>query len=407
MKKGLKIVLIVIGLIIILGLIFFAVDYNRAQKQEKPIFCIPNPAGECNDGGTMEYFGLGYKVIDFNMLNGYDETKIGTWFMKYEDFADEYNYTNNANNITNDEVIIKGYNGTDDIIITGSDSSNIKFIIEKLDYTDELCDGIYSYSITLDDGETYTVKHDCKAIEKGNKQAAISSEDLESIENIIEKYISDEKTGKEIPEKYDLAQAIKDGCLVIANNAIYNKNKLDAFVENINSNDRKSDFIRIVKYTIEGDAIITDLEYKNGIGYILTTDNTRDAFGADTKIVTNSDIPEEIYELIIEENENYVNILLKVKENENSNEYKSIIVSSYSKETTLYDVAPSFIGEVTKLNDKSIIVNAENLGSAISVSVENASEYKIGDKVEVFYTGYIEETDPAQISEIAVKKYQE
>ena len=327
--------------------------------------------------------------------------------MKYEDFADEYNYTNNANNITNDEVIIKGYNGTDNIIITGSDSSNIKFIIEKLDYTDELCDGIYSYSITLDDGETYTVKHDCKAIEKGNKQAAISSEDLESIESIIEKYISDEKTGKEIPEKYDLAQAIKDGCLVIANNAIYNKNKLDAFVENINSNDRKSDFIRIVKYTIEGDAIITDLEYKNGIGYILTTDNTRDAFGVDTKIVTNSDIPEETYELVIEENENSVNILLKVKENENSNEYKSIIVSSYSKDATLYDVAPSFIGKVTKLNDKSIIVNAENLGGAISVSVENASEYKIGDKVEVFYTGYIEETDPAQISEIAVKKYQE
>lgn len=404
MKKGLKIVLIVIGVIIVLGLIFFAVDYNRAQKQEKPIFCIPNPAGECNDGGTMEYFGLGYKVIDFNMVNGYDETKIGTWFMKYEDFADEYNYTNN---ITNDEVIIKGYNETDNIIITGSDASNIKSIVEKLDYTDELCDGIYSYSITLDNGETYTVKHDCKAIEKGDKQAVIASEDLEAIENIIEKYVSNEKTGKEIPEKYDLTQAIKDGCLVIANNAVYNKNKLDSFMENINSNDRKSDFIRIVEYTIEGDAIVIDLEYKNGEGYILTTDNTRDAFGADTKIVTNSDIPEGVYELVMEKDENSVNILLKVKEDENSNKHKSILVTSYSKDTTLYDTSPSFIGKVTKLTDKSIIVNAENIGGSISVSVDNVSEYKIGDKVEVFYTGYIEETDPAQISEIAVEKYQE
>ena len=54
-----------------------------------------------NDGGTKEYYGLGYKVIDFNMLNGYDEIKIGSWFMKYEDFENEYNYINNDKSDTN------------------------------------------------------------------------------------------------------------------------------------------------------------------------------------------------------------------------------------------------------------------------------------------------------------------
>ena len=41
------------------------------------------------DGGTIEYFGLGYKVIDFHTLAGYDDIKIGTWFMDYDDFDEE------------------------------------------------------------------------------------------------------------------------------------------------------------------------------------------------------------------------------------------------------------------------------------------------------------------------------
>lgn len=89
MKKTLIIILIVLITIIALGVIFFTVDYNRVKKQETPIFCFKNPAGAINDGGTIEYFGLGYKVIDFNTLGGYDEIKIGTWFMKYEDFNEE------------------------------------------------------------------------------------------------------------------------------------------------------------------------------------------------------------------------------------------------------------------------------------------------------------------------------
>lgn len=89
MKKGLKICFGIIGVFVILGIVFFVVDYNRVQKQEKPIFCIKNPAGIMNDGGTIEYFGLGYKVIDFNTLAGFDDIKIGTWSMDYNDFEEE------------------------------------------------------------------------------------------------------------------------------------------------------------------------------------------------------------------------------------------------------------------------------------------------------------------------------
>lgn len=89
MKKGLKIISSVLGIVIILGLIFFIVDYNRVKNNERPIFCIKNPAGTILDGGTVEFFGLGYKVIDFHTIARFDDIKIGSWFMEYNDFNEE------------------------------------------------------------------------------------------------------------------------------------------------------------------------------------------------------------------------------------------------------------------------------------------------------------------------------
>ena len=199
----------------------------------------------------------------------------------------------------------------------------------------------------------------------------------------------------------------------MSNNAVFNKSMLDSFIDNtnVNNKDRKSDFIRFVQYTIEGDAIITDLEYKADVGYILTTDNTRDAFGADTRVIKNSDIPSEFYTIDLVENEDFFDIVLQltgeIDYESNKKEYKPITVASYSKNSETYDIAPSFIGEVTEINDKSIIVKTKekNLGDAVSVKVENPKEYRIGDKVEVIYTGTVLETYPCQIYEIEVNKH--
>ena len=301
MKKGIKILLIILGVIIILGLIFFAIDYSRVQKQEKPIFCIQNPAGVIMDGGTIEYFGLGYKVIDFNMLNGYDEIKIGSWFMKYEDFENEFN-----DYISNTKVIVKGYDNISNITITGEDALIIKQILNEFTYDGELCDGIYSYEITINDEEHYKVKRDCMAIERENKQTEITKMDLESIENIIDNNIDDRKKLEEIPQEYPINQAVKDGCVVVSNNSVFNKSRLDSFITNTNANNenRQSDFIRIVRYTIEGAPIITDLEYKTGEGYKLTTDNTRDGYAVDAKVIKNDQLPEKFYTIDLIEDGN-------------------------------------------------------------------------------------------------------
>ena len=412
MKKGIKVLLIILGVIIILGLIFFAVDYSRVQRQETPIFCINYATA--NDGGTNEYLGLGYKVIDFNRLNGYDEIKIGSWFMKYEDFENEYNkYTEELSNI---EVIVNDYNNIPSITITNNDAIAIKQILNGFTYNGELCDGLYSYEIIINDEEHYMVKRDCKAIEKGDKQADITEEQFNSIEEIIEKNIDEQKLLEEIPQEYSMEQAIKDGCVVISYNAVFNKSKLDSFIANTTANNenRQSDFIRIVQYTIEGDPIITDLEYRENLGYILTYDNTRDAFGADTKVTTYDNIPAEIYSIDLIEDENLINIELTLQgaidyDSESEKEYSPMTVASYPKEIETYDTAPSFIGEVTEVNEKTLLVNSEdkNIGDAVWVGVEDSSQYAVGDRIEVFYTGIVLESYPCQIYEIDVRKLEE
>ena len=107
------VVILCIGILIVT----FTVDYNRVKNQKKPIFCIKDPAGVILDGGTIEYFGLGYKVIDFHTIAGFDDIKIGTWFMDYNDFEEEIKAyekkfeeslsTNEENNSDLENVIMK------------------------------------------------------------------------------------------------------------------------------------------------------------------------------------------------------------------------------------------------------------------------------------------------------------
>ena len=53
MKKILKVVVGILGIIVVLGIVFFTVDYNRVKNQKKPIFCIKSLAGGIMDGGTI------------------------------------------------------------------------------------------------------------------------------------------------------------------------------------------------------------------------------------------------------------------------------------------------------------------------------------------------------------------
>ena len=85
-KIGVVIILIIIG-ILLLGMLFFAVDTYRIKNDKPPIFAVQYSV--LKDGGTTIYIGLGYKIIDYNVIDGNDKMYIGSYFMKYEDYAKE------------------------------------------------------------------------------------------------------------------------------------------------------------------------------------------------------------------------------------------------------------------------------------------------------------------------------
>lgn len=83
MNKKLKTLLIILVILIILITTFIIVDCLRLKANNKPIFSL-NFGIQYLDGGTKEYYGLFYKIIDYKKLLGYNGIKVGPWFMRYD-----------------------------------------------------------------------------------------------------------------------------------------------------------------------------------------------------------------------------------------------------------------------------------------------------------------------------------
>lgn len=89
-----KKIFIVILILALVWIIFFSVDYIRVKKQKLPVFCFKF-VFEYKDGGTIEYIGFGYKVIDFHKLvygepqwhgkEMVEEKYICSWNVSYEE----------------------------------------------------------------------------------------------------------------------------------------------------------------------------------------------------------------------------------------------------------------------------------------------------------------------------------
>jgi len=77
MKKWMKIVLIILGVWISI----FLIDFVCVKTIKRPIFMVRTSIYK--DGGTKEYYGLGYKVIKCNTLIGDKKVTIGTYFIDY------------------------------------------------------------------------------------------------------------------------------------------------------------------------------------------------------------------------------------------------------------------------------------------------------------------------------------
>ncbi len=135
----------VIFVIIMIAMIFTCVDIILLTKYEKgPIFTIRTEIYK--DGGTKEYYGLGYKVIKYNCLEGRRGIDIGTWGLKYDNEPTKVTDYELAISFQNDpeSVSEKYYNEYVEI------TSTIKTVNENknelvLEYTDP--DGKYTLEV--------------------------------------------------------------------------------------------------------------------------------------------------------------------------------------------------------------------------------------------------------------------
>lgn len=115
-----------------------------AKYDKKPLFAINNKTYK--DGGSKEYMGIGYKVIDYNQLQGRRDIEIGTWNLKYNNKPVTIQDIDLAIDLNNDEnkTYTNYYKKFVRIITTlkSVDKKNHKL---NLGYTDE--DGKYSVDI--------------------------------------------------------------------------------------------------------------------------------------------------------------------------------------------------------------------------------------------------------------------
>lgn len=129
----------------------------------------------------------------------------------------------------------------------------------------------------------------------------------ESKETESKKYIELENT----PLDYNFSQMVEDKCYIVTNsNKVYHIEELDKFMENVKN--KVPDEIRILQYTIEGQPILTNLEYINN-KFIMKVDNRRDGYASDeNRKITTEEYDEEKYELV---KGNIPNVVTNLKTN--------------------------------------------------------------------------------------------
>lgn len=126
---------------------------------------------------------------------------------------------------------------------------------------------------------------------------------------------------EDLPKKYSMQQAINDKCFVASVSETYNKETLDEFINNVKN--KKPDTLRILQFTVEGDTIITDLEYLQNNTINVVHDSTRDKFSSqENRIITTNTYNMAEYRIIEDEHENIRYLYL---ENPNKDFYDSRI----------------------------------------------------------------------------------
>lgn len=345
MKKGLKITLIILGVLVVLWVTCFLVDYVRAKMNKSPIFCILETS--VNDGGTNIYLGLGYKVIDFHKivdndgenLTYYDDVEIGTWGMQYEDF--ESRFKSNTSNVDNND------NNKDT-----NDGKNYRYT--------NLKDLPYNYSVEQ------AIRDNCLVI----TTKVFNKNRLDEFnKNVSNRY------GKNIPDKLRIVMTTIEGQVIIT----------DVELRDDGNFYMTRDLTRD-EYSASEDRIIKESKPYSSKNYTFMKSIDNDYTELVIALYNESEFSME----------------------EIDNMEKSVHIASYSKNMEVQNL-PSFYAKVSGIYDNTLevtVIEGEDKKSSdkFSFGIENAQDYKVEDLVKVTYTGIVLESYPAQIETLSVEK---
>lgn len=174
MKKSIFIgISFVIVSLIIIGVITNYIDSGRVTTGHEPKYCLKVIN---HNGSKVTYYGLGYKVIRYVGVSPNEPfknsigVKMGSWFMKYE--------------LPEEKIITVEYKNKIINITSQKNVNRVANILINSKYEEAPCDGIITHKLTYDN-HIYYIKEGCQAIQKDDKQAMLSTQDLESIQEII------------------------------------------------------------------------------------------------------------------------------------------------------------------------------------------------------------------------------
>ena len=187
-----RIINIVFSIIIII-IAMIVTDYVRVTKFEyTPIFAVKTL--ELKDGGTTEYMGLGYKVIDYNQIQGRRDIEMGLWNMKRNSSPIDLSDVDLAIEFTTDEVVAyKKYYKEFVRIKSTLVEKNEKDNIITLRYIDE-------------DGK-YTLDTICKLVPEQTNISAFEKDKEITIIGTISKYVgATKKENRQVYIKNCIAQ---------------------------------------------------------------------------------------------------------------------------------------------------------------------------------------------------------
>lgn len=175
---------------------------------------------------------------------------------------------------------------------------------------------------------------------------------------------------EELPQDYSLQNAIKDNCIVsIHGMKLYNKDELDRFLENVNNN--TPDFIRCISFTIEGDMLITDVNFEGNNSFRTCCDWTRDEWSSKEDRTYKYG---RFTKLVIDETDEGTGIYL---ENAIEGDLKEIYVTGYKKNA-----------EIINNYEFNYLLNVENTHKDLIKKItSNENLSKIYD-YDIYYYGF-------------------